>query len=69
MGDRSAYKIWWEDLMEKDHLEDPGVEGRKIIKWFLKKWDGEAWTVPYDKDACECGNEPSCSIKCEEFLD
>jgi len=22
-----------------------------------------------DRDACECGNEPSGSVKCGEFLD
>jgi hypothetical protein len=29
--------------MEKDHLEDPGVDGRKKSKWNFKKWDGEVW--------------------------
>jgi hypothetical protein len=42
VGDRSAYRIWLGDLMKRGHLEDPGVEGRIIIKWILKKWDGEA---------------------------
>jgi hypothetical protein len=33
-------EFWWEDLTEGDHLEDPGVDGRFILKWIFKKWDG-----------------------------
>jgi hypothetical protein len=27
-------------MREGDHLKDPGVDGRIMIKWIFKKWDG-----------------------------
>jgi hypothetical protein len=54
-------------------MEDPGVNGRIIVKCIFRKWD----LVQARSDSgqgqvaatCECGNELSVSIKCEEFLD
>jgi hypothetical protein len=34
--------FWWGKLRERDHLEDKALDGEKILKWFLKKWD-ETW--------------------------
>ena len=35
--------FWWGDLMERDHLEDLGIDRKIVLKWIFKKWDGEAW--------------------------
>jgi hypothetical protein len=32
--------FWWGNMRERDHLEDPCVGGRIILKCVLK-WDGE----------------------------
>jgi len=34
----------WGNLWEGDHLEDPGVDSRIILRWIFRKWDVGAWT-------------------------
>jgi hypothetical protein len=34
--------FWWRNLRESDHLKDPGVDGKIILRRIFKKWDG-AW--------------------------
>jgi hypothetical protein len=39
-GREEAYKgFWWENLRERDHLVDPGVDGRIILMQIFRKWD------------------------------
>jgi hypothetical protein len=47
-GKREAHT----DLREGDHLGDPGVDGRIILKWILKTWDrGMDWIdLAQDRD-------------------
>ena len=39
-GERRGYtEFWWGNVRERDHLEDPGVDGRIILRWIFRKWD------------------------------
>ena len=31
--------FWWGNLRERDHFETPGVDGRLILIWIIRKWD------------------------------
>jgi hypothetical protein len=42
---RGAYRVWWGDMRERNHLEDLGVDGETIFKLICKKWNGSMdWT-------------------------
>jgi hypothetical protein len=36
--------FWWENLRERDHLVDPGVDGRIIVRRIFRKWKVGVWT-------------------------
>jgi hypothetical protein len=69
--------FWWKDLMDRVHLEGLGVYETILLKWIIKKWDGDGCTVLYllrtgrsdGAGTYECSNGPLGSIKCREFLD
>jgi hypothetical protein len=35
---RVIYWYWWVNLRERDHVENPIVDGLIILKWIVKKW-------------------------------
>jgi hypothetical protein len=67
--------FWWINLRERDHCGDPGVDGKVVLRWILRKWIVGVRTglmclrIGTGGDTFECGNEPSGSVKCVEFLD
>jgi len=40
-GEREVHtRFRWGKLRERDHLEDLEVDGRIILRWNFRKWDG-----------------------------
>jgi hypothetical protein len=40
----------WGNLRERDHFEDPGTDGRIILRWIFKKWDVGTDNLAHDRD-------------------
>jgi hypothetical protein len=36
--------FWWGNSSERNHFDDPGIDGRIILRWIFRKWNGGAWT-------------------------
>jgi len=37
-GGSEAYTgFWWGNLKERDHLGDPGIDGRIVLRWIFRK--------------------------------
>ena len=41
---RGVYRGLWGNVRERDLLEDPGIDGRIILRWLFRKWDVGLWT-------------------------
>jgi hypothetical protein len=40
---RGVYSVLVAKLRERDNVEDPGVDGKIILRWIFRKWDVRAW--------------------------
>ena len=67
-GRGEVYKgFWWGNLRERGHLGVLGVDGS--MRWLAMDWIDLAQDRARVSGTCKCGNEPSGSMKCGEFLD
>ena len=43
------------NLGERNHLEDPRIDGKIILRWIFRKWDGgmEWIDLAVDRDRCQ----------------
>jgi hypothetical protein len=32
---------WWGNLKERDHFKEVGVDGKIILRWVFRNWNGE----------------------------
>jgi hypothetical protein len=35
----SCIGFWWRKLRKRDHWGNPGVDGRILLRWIVKKYD------------------------------
>jgi hypothetical protein len=51
-GEERCIQSWWGNLRERDHLEDTGVDGRVILRWLFREWDGgiDCIDLVHDRD-------------------
>jgi hypothetical protein len=46
MGEgRGVHRVfWWGNLRKRDHWGDPDIDGRIILRWIIRKWEGVVGT-------------------------
>ena len=73
---RGVQKVLVRKPEGKSHWGNQDIDGRIILRWILRKWEGVVGTgwswlrIGTGGSACEYGDELSgCSIKSGEFLD
>jgi len=47
---KSVYRVLVGKSEGKNHLEDPGIDSRIILKWFFRKWDVVTYRISLAQD-------------------
>ena len=49
-AERGAYRVLAGKAEGRSHLEDPGVNGKLILKWIFEVWDGGMYWIDLAQD-------------------
>jgi len=64
--------FWWGNRRERVHWEGPDGDGRMILRWIFRKWEGVVGTgwswLGQVAGTSEYGDEPSGSKNAGNFL-
>jgi hypothetical protein len=72
MGERrDAFRVLVGKPEGRNHLKNPGIDGRIILKCIIERLGGSIDWIDLAQvtDSCEYGDEPWDSIKCGEFFE
>ena len=47
---RGVYRVLVGKPEEKNHLEDPGIDGRVIFRWIFRKWGVDWIDLAHNRD-------------------
>jgi hypothetical protein len=47
---RCVTGFWWGNPRERDHLNDPCLNGMIILKWMFKQWNGDTDWIYLDQN-------------------
>jgi hypothetical protein len=56
---KRVQRFWWGNLRERDHLGDPDVDGRIILRWIFRKLE-RLWGL----DVAGSGWEQEAVVQC-----
>jgi len=45
VGGKVCTGFWWGNLRERDHLEDPDIDGKIILRWIFRKLNGGMYWI------------------------
>jgi hypothetical protein len=56
--------VWWGNLRERVYLKYAGINGRILLNWLFRKWDGDMDWIDLTQDRDEWRAFENTTMKC-----